>query len=155
MGTFTLEIKVSLSEETLDVLRQFAPDLPDETCSCPACPDLKNTVEGLVVNFLEKLKKHAEKPVDGPKPEKVPEPVQETKAPQAAPEEPAPEPEAPVEEENREITDAELRPAVKAALDRGGRNAVIAVFDEFGIPNSSACPQERRSELLGRLKDIK
>jgi len=142
-----LSIQISLSRETLDVLRQFTPDMPEKVCSCPAHQDLKTEVEGIVVDFLERLQKHAKKPADAPKPEPAQEPVREDKAPQAAPE-------APAQAKTEEISDAELREAVKAAKNRTSAKAVKAVFAEFGIENSSACPAERRSDLKARLENL-
>ena len=131
-----VNITVSLSEATLDVLRQFAPDMPEKMCDPFAShQDLKTKVEGIVTDFLGCLKKYAEKPVEEPKAEPAQEPVREEKAPQAAPETTA-------QAETEEITDAELRQAVKA------------VFAEFGIENSSACPAERRSDLKARLENL-
>ena len=63
-------------------------------------------------------------------------------------------PQAPAAAAAEDITDAQLREAVKAAKDKVGGPAVKALFGEFGIPNSSACPQERRSELMDRLEKL-
>lgn len=142
-----VNITVSLSGAILDVLRQFAPDMPEKVCNCSAHQDLKTEVEGIVTDFLGRLKKHAEKPVEEPEPETAQSPVREEKAPQAAPE-------APAQAKTKEISDAELREAVKAAKDRTSAKAVKAVFAEFGIENSSACPAERRSELKARLENL-
>lgn len=142
-----VNITVSLSEATLNVLRQFAPDMPEKVCGCPAHQDLKTEVEGIVTDFLGRLKKHAEKPVEEPETETAQEPVREEKAPQAAPE-------APAQAETEEITDAALRKAVKAAKDQVGGQSVKDLFGEFGIRNSSECPQERRSDLLARLNKL-
>lgn len=142
-----LSIEVSLSRETLDVLRQFAPDMPADLSNPAAHPCFKTTVENAVVDFLERLQKHAKKPVDEPKPQTAQSPAPEEKPAPAAPQAPA---SAPAEE----ITDAQLREAVKAAKDKVGGPAVKTLFGEFGIPNSSACPQERRSELMDRLEKL-
>ena len=143
-----VNITVSLSGATLDVLRQFAPDMPEKVCDPFAShQDLKTKVEGIVVDFLGRLKKHAEKPADAPKAEPAQEPVHEEKAA------PAPQ-QAPAQAETEEISDAELREAVKAAKNRTSAKAVKAVFAEFGIENSSACPAERRSELKARLENL-
>jgi hypothetical protein len=143
-----VNITVSLSGATLDVLRQFTPDMPEKVCDPFAShQDLKTEVEGIVVDFLSRFKKHAENPVEEPKAEPAQEPVREEKAPQAAPETTA-------QAETEEITDAELREAVKAAKNRTSAKAVKAVFAEFGIENSSACPAERRSELKARLENL-
>ena len=144
---FNVNITVSLSGATLDVLRQFVPDMPEKVCSCPTHQDLKTEVEGIVSDFIGRLKKHAEKPVEEPKAEPAQEPVREEKAPQAAPG-------APAQAKTKEISDAELREAVKAAKNRTSAKAVKAVFAEFGIENSSACPAERRSELKARLENL-
>jgi len=143
-----VNITVSLSGATLDVLRQFAPDMPEKVCDPFAShQDLKTEVEGIVTDFLGRLKKHAEKPVEEPKPKPAQEPVREEKAPQAASE-------APAQAKTKEISDAELREAVKAAKNRTSAKAVKAVFTEFGIENSSACPAERRSDLKARLENL-
>jgi hypothetical protein len=143
-----VNITVSLSGAALDVLRQFAPDMPEKVCDPFAShQDLKTEVEGIVVDFLSRLKKHAEKPVEKPKAEPAQEPAREEKAPQAAPEVPA-------QAKTEEISDAELREAVKAAKNRTSAKAVKAVFAEFGIENSSACPAERRSDLKARLENL-
>lgn len=142
-----IKVTVDLSDRAANLLRQFAPDLPDEVCRCSAHPDLKTEVEEIVVDFLGRLKKHAEKPVEEPKPETEQSPVREEKAapaPQQAPAAPA----------QKEISDADLRLAVKAAKDKVGTDGVKALFHEFEIPNSSACPQERRSELMDRLNKL-
>lgn len=142
-----IKVTVDLSDRAANLLRQFAPDLPDEVCRCSAHPDLKTEVEEIVVDFLGRLKKHAEKPVEEPKPETEQSPVREEKAAPAPQQAPA----APVQ---KEISDADLRLAVKAAKDKVGTDGVKALFHEFEIPNSSACPQERRSELMDRLNKL-
>ena len=137
---FTINIQVSLSPETLEVARRLVPagDLPDHCCE-----GFEERVTNIVLEVLEQLSKHA-------KPEenygKAEEPAPEATA------EPAPAP-AP-EKSSGEVTDAMLREAVKGAKDRSGGTAVRALFSEFEIPNSSACPVERRSELLARLAKL-
>ena len=148
---FTIHFEVGLSRETLDVLRQFAPDMPAEMCDCTAHPkDLKTFIEETVVDFLKRLQADAKKPVEEAKPAPAQSSVPEAKASQAAPEAPAPA----EQKAMQEVTDAVLRQAVKEAKDRAGGTAVRTLFSEFEIPNSSACPQERRSELLGRLANL-
>ena len=141
-----INFEVSLSRETLDVLRQFAPDMPAGMCNCTdAGKDLKTFVKETVVEFLEGLKKHAQPEENYGKAEEP--------APQA-PVAPTP---APAPEKNsgtQEITDATLRLAVKAAKDKVGTDGVKALFSEIEIPNSSVCPQERRSELMDRLNKL-
>ena len=39
-------------------------------------------------------------------------------------------------------------------MDKVGTPVVKALFAEFEIPNSSACPQERRGELMDRLEKL-
>ena len=143
---FNLEL--SLSRETLDVLRQFAPDVPTAECNCTAADkDLKTFIKETVYEFLRDLQEHAKKPVEEPKPETEQSPVREEKAAHAPQQ-------APAEPEQTEITDAALRKAVKAAKDKVGTPVVKALFAEFEIPNSSACPQERRGELMDRLEKL-
>ena len=143
-NSFTLNIQFSLSPESLDLLRRLIPvgDLPEHTC-CSG-NDFEARVTDIVIGVIEQLSKHAH-------PEKTSGPAEEPK-PQA-PAEPAPAPE-PEKSSGEEITDAQLREAVKEAKDRAGGTAVRTLFSEFEIPNSSACPQERRSELLGRLANL-
>ena len=127
-----LNINLDMSQRMMDFLRLFAPDMPQDVydgtrAARPAKP--------------------AEKPVEEPKPETVQSPAPEEKAA------PAPQ-QAPAQPEEKEITDAVLRQAVKAAKDKVGTPVVKALFAEFEIPNSSACPQERRGELMDRLEKL-
>jgi hypothetical protein len=149
MADLNIHFEVSLSKETLDVLRQFAPDMPADLANPAAHPCFKTTVENAVVDFLERAWERTQenKPADEPKPQTAQSPAPEEKPAPAAPQAPAA---APAEE----ITDAQLREAVKAAKDKVGGPAVKTLFGEFGIPNSSACPQERRSELMDRLEKL-
>ena len=143
-----LNINIGFSEESLNVLRQFAPDLPAEMCSCTAHQgDLKTFIKETVNDYLRDLQAYAKKPVEEAKPETEQSPVQEEKAAPAPQQAPAAAPE-------KEITDADLRQAVKAAKDKVGTPVVKALFAEFEIPNSSACPQERRGELMDRLEKL-
>ena len=137
---FTINIQVSLSPETLEVARRLVPagDLPEHCCE-----DFEKRVTSICLGVIQQLSKHA-------KPEENYGKAEET-APEA-PAEPAPAP-AP-EKSSGEVTDAMLREAVKGAKDRAGGTAVRALFGEFQIPNSSACPVERRSELLARLAKL-
>ena len=149
---FTINVQFSLSPESAELLRQIVPDgrpaqdMPNEMCNCAAHQDLKTFIKETVVEFLEGLKKHVE-------PEKTSGKADEP-APQA-PEEPAA---APAPEENsgtEEISDATLREKVKEAKDRTDTKTVRALFAEFGINNSTECPQERRSELLAGLEKLR
>ena len=127
-----LNINLDMSQRMMDFLRLFAPDMPQDVydgtrATRPAKP--------------------AEKPVEEPKPETVQSPIPAEKAAPAPHQAPA----APVQ---KEISDADLRLAVKAAKDKVGTDGVKALFHEFEIPNSSACPPERRSELMDRLNKL-
>lgn len=142
-----VNIKVDLSDRTVNLLRQFMPeDIPAATCNCTAADmDLKTFIKETVVEFLEGLKKHAQPEENSGKAEEP--------APQA-PAEPAPAPAPEKTSGSEEITDAVLRKAVKAAKDKVGGQSVKDLFGEFGIRNSSECPQERRSDLLARLDKL-
>lgn len=139
---FTINIQVSLSPETLEVARRLVPagDLPDHCCE-----GFEKRVTDICLGAIQQLSKHA-------KPEenygKAEEPAPE------APAEPSPTPAPEKTSGTEEVTDAMLREAVKGAKDRSGGTAVRALFSEFEIPNSSACPVERRSELLARLAKL-
>ena len=144
-----IKVTVDLSDRTVALLqpRQLE-DLPEAECNCTAADkDLKTFIKETVYEFLRDLQEHAKKPVEEPKPETVQSPAPAEKAapaPQQAPAAPA----------QKEISDADLRLAVKAAKDKVGTDGVKALFHEFEIPNSSACPQERRSELMDRLNKL-
>ena len=142
-----VNIKVDLSDRAANLLRQFMPeDIPAATCNCTAADmDLKTFIKETVVEFLEGLKKHAQPEENSGKAEEP--------APQA-PAEPAPAPAPEKTSGSEEITDAALRKAVKAAKDKVGGQSVKDLFGEFGIRNSSECPQERRSDLLARLDKL-
>ena len=145
-----VNFKVSLSRETLDVLRQFAPDMPAEACACnctTADKDLKTFIKETVYEFLHDLQEHGKEPVEEAKSETEQSPAPEEKAAPAASK-------APASSEQAEITDERLRKAVKAAKDKVGGPSVKSLFGEFGIRNSSECPQERRSDLLARLNQL-
>ena len=142
-----VNIKVDLSDRTVNLLRQFMPeDIPAAACNCTAADmDLKTFIKETVVEFLEGLKKHAQPEENSGKDE---EPATQ------APAEPAPAPAPEKTSGAKEITDAALRQAVKAAKDQVGGQSVKDLFGEFGIRNSSECPQERRSDLLARLNKL-
>ena len=129
-----INVEVDLSERAATLLRLNQPeDIPAAECNCTAADkDLKTFIKETVYEFLRDLQEHAKKPVEEPKPETAQSPAPEEK----------------------EITDAVLRQAVKAAKDKVGTPVVKALFAEFEIPNSSACPQERRGELMDRLEKL-
>ena len=79
-----------------------------------------------------------------PEPRKV-----ETKEDPAPAPEPEPEPEKPAE-----ITDEALRALIKEVRTATSPAAVRGLFNEFGIKTSIECPQERRAELVDRLKKL-
>ena len=145
-----VKVEVDLSERTAALVQpnKRLEDLPCDGCNCnPMQEDLKTFVKETVYEFLRDLQDHAKKPVEEPKPETAQSPIPEEKPAPAPQQDPAPAPE-------KEITDADLRQAVKAAKDKVGTPVVKALFAEFEIPNSSACPQERRSELMDRLEKL-
>lgn len=53
-----------------------------------------------------------------------------------------------------DITDEELRAAVKAAKDATSAADVKKIFGEFGIKTSSECPDDKRSDLLKKLVEL-
>ena len=131
----------SFDSEALEILRRAIPagDLPEHCCE-----GFEKKVTDICLGLLQQLSRHAHPEENSGKAEQ-----KATEAP-AAPS-PAPVPE---KTSGEEITDAQLREAVKAAKDRSGGTAVRNLFTEFEIPNSSACPQERRSELMDRLAKL-
>ena len=68
-------------------------------------------------------------------------------------EDPAPAPE-PEPEKPAEITDEALRALIKEVRTATSPAAVRGLFNEFGIKTSIECPQERRAELVDRLKKL-
>lgn len=87
------------------------------------------------------------KPETKPEPRK-PETKEDAPAPAPAPA-PQPEPEKPAE-----ITDEALRALIKEVRTATSPAAVRGLFNEFGIKTSIECPQERRAELVDRLKKL-
>lgn len=147
MEPIKIQVEVSLSGETLDVLRQFAPDMPQDVYDGTR-QDLKTMVQSIVVDFLKSLKKEAKKPVA--------ETEAETEQPAAAEENHAPAaPEASAVPETKPVSDGDLRQAVKAAKDRTSAKAVREVFATFGIEASVECPQDRRPDLMAALANLK
>ena len=136
-----LNINLDLSERMVRLLRQNMPeDLPEHCCD-----DFDKRVSDICLGIIKQLSKHAHPEENSGKAEEP--------APQA-PVAPAPAPAPEKTSGTQEITDADLRLAVKAAKDKVGTDGVKALFHEFEIPNSSACPQERRSELMDRLNKL-
>ena len=140
--SITINHVVSLSAETLEVLRRAIPagDLPEHCCE-----GFEQRVQDICIATIKQLSKYAH-PVENSGQAEQPAPE--------APAAPSPTPE-PEKTSDTEVTDAMLRKAVKDAKDRSSGAAVRALFAEFEIPNSSACPQERRSELMARLENLK
>ena len=70
-------------------------------------------------------------------------------------EDPAPAPvQEPEPEKPAEITDEALRALIKEVRTATSPAAVRGLFNEFGIKTSIECPQERRAELVDRLKKL-
>ncbi len=139
--SITVNHVISLSAETLEIARRVIPagDLPEHCCE-----GFEQKVTDICLGLLQQLSKHANPEENSGTAEQ-----KASEAPAAPPPAPAPE-----KTSGEEITDAQLREAVKAAKDRSGGTAVRSLFTEFEIPNSSACPQERRSELMDRLAKL-
>jgi len=57
--------------------------------------------------------------------------------------------------EGEEITDSELREIVKQTKDRVGAKPIRDIFTSMGFQSSTACPAERRSELVAKLNNLK
>lgn len=133
---------VSFSAETLEIARRLIPagDLPEHCCE-----EFEQKVQDICLATIKQLSKYAHPEENSGQAEQP--------APEA-PAAPSPTPE-PEKTSDTEVTDAMLRKAVKDAKDRSSGAAVRALFAEFEIPNSSACPQERRSELMARLENLK
>ena len=127
--TINVNVTLSLSEKAESLLRAFIPDAPASLFPLPG-------------------ENAPKKPSDEPKPQVEQPSVREEKAPQAAPQ-------APAAAENKTISDSDLRQAVKEAKDRSSAKAVREVFAAFDIGSSVECPQERRSELLAALENVK
>ena len=131
MDPISINIKVTLdaSDNLLGALQA----LTGNRAQAPAAPETKP----------------APKPVETKLEPRKPE-VKQTPDPALAP---APEPE-PAPEEPTEITDEALRALIKEVRTATSPAAVRGLFNEFGIKTSIECPQERRSELVARLKKL-
>lgn len=75
---------------------------------------------------------------------------------QEAKEQPAenPAPKSEQEQPKTEVTDEQLRAAVKEAKDRTSVQAVRGLFKSFGIQASSECPKDKRANLLKGLENL-
>lgn len=129
MDPISINIKVTLdaSDNLLGALQA----LTGSRAQAPAAPETKP----------------APKPVET-KPEPRKPEVKGDPDPAPAPE-PEPEPEKPAE-----ITDEALRALIKEVRTATSPAAVRGLFNEFGIKTSIECPQERRAELVARLKKL-
>lgn len=136
--TFKIHIEVSLSKETLSVLKQLVPSC---TCRCHEEEDMPEEI----YNGPDTA---PQKPAEEPAPEMERQAVREPKAAQAPKETPAPAPKA-------DISDSFLREKVKAAKDRTSAKAVREVFSQFRIASSVECPEERRGDLVAALENLK
>lgn len=122
------------------------------TVTLDASDKLLGAIQSLTGGRAQAPATPATKPAPA-KPETKPEPRKpETKedAPAPAPD-PAPQPEP---EKPAEITDEALRALIKEVRTATSPAAVRGLFNEFGIKTSIECPQERRAELVDRLKKL-
>ena len=153
INEFTLKIQIGLSQEAADILRGFVSD--DMPCQCGQAAlgeEFEQRVTDIVVRTIKQLSKHT-KPEETPgKAVEDPAPKPEENHEDAASQDAASGPGKP---EGAEITDAQLREVVKAAKDRTSTKSIKEVFADFGIKVSTECPQERRSELVDRLENLK
>lgn len=138
MEPLKIQIEVSLSEATITGLKDLM-----VSAALPAL--IRAVPPGAVKDMAEAMKLA----VSGTQAEQSPNPAAE--AAETAQNAPKKEAEAPVP---AEIPDLTLFEAVKAAQkERKVAPATVRkVFAEFGIETSSQCPQERRAELLQRIK---
>ncbi len=146
-----INITVSLSEATLNVLRQFSPDMPEHICRQSYDSDeFQQKVADICYETVKQLAEAAK--IQGQDEENARK--EEPSSPQApADQDPFLSPEqAP---DQKEISDSELREYTKAAKDRKGAKAVREVFARFNIASSIECPQERRSDLVAALENVK
>ena len=132
-ATVNVNVKVSLEEATIQRIREI---------------------------FAPRLAGIEARPAQGPRPA-VPEKPREAAKPGAGNATTSPE-NATTSGENATtsapaaapINNMTLMNAVKAAKDKSGPDAVRAIFATFGIAASRDCPEERRAELLEKLKSI-
>ena len=121
------------------------------TVTLDASDNLLGALQALTSGRAQAPATPATKPAPA-KPETKPEPrkpeVKGDPDPAPAPE-PEPEPEKPAE-----ITDEALRALIKEVRTATSPAAVRGLFNEFGIKTSIECPQERRAELVDRLKKL-
>ena len=138
MEPLKISIEVSLSSETLDVLKALIG--PDEQPGFDI-PE-KKTKEGPEPQPEKKATKPAGASPAGTGAENDDDlPADDAPSPRKA----APAP-----------TEADARAAVKAAKDRGVTPKAIRSFmqDSFGITSSVDCPEERRQELIDGLNRL-
>lgn len=122
------------------------------TVTLDASDKLLGAIQSLTGGRAQAPATPATKPAPA-KPETKPEPRKpETKEDAPAP---APAPTSqPGPEKPAEITDEALRALIKEVRTATSPAAVRGLFNEFGIKTSIECPQERRAELVDRLKKL-
>ena len=126
MEPLKINIEIALSAETIALLKAF---LPNCTTATP-CAESPKAVE------------------TAPAPEQKAAPKTKTEK----------QPEPPVVEETLDdipdgamITDAELRRLTADAKNKSSATDIRAIFQTFGIKNSSACPIDKRPALKQEL----
>ena len=73
----------------------------------------------------------------------------------AAPAAPAPKPEAPKPAETPAVSANDINAAVVKAMGQGvSEEELRGLLTEFGLKKFSACPEEKRAELLARIEGL-
>lgn len=85
------------------------------------------------------------------KPDKPADPVEET---ESKPDEADPDQTDETDDAVEEITDVDLRAKASEVAKSGKQAEVKALLTEFGVPNVTALPQNKRAQFMKRLGDL-
>lgn len=140
MEPLKINIEISLSDKTIDLLKKLlVPTLWSSPCISTMPPE-NVSPKAVETAFGPERQKAAPKT----KTEKQPEPLAE-ETPEETPDDIP---------DGAMITDAELRQLTADAKNKSSAADIRAIFKNFDIKNSSACPIDKRPALKAELEKI-
>lgn len=139
MNPLKIEVEVKLSEATLEAIKRIALAAIFKKLT----PEAQEELERNTFKDEEPAKEPEAKPAEAPVEEDMPEEIME----------PAP---APVQEISDDELAAKTRETVAALKKAGKPTATIrnVVFAKYGIAQSTACPKDKRAELMADLDNL-
>lgn len=137
MEPLKINIEISLSDKTIDLLKKLlVPTLWSSPCISTMPPE---NVSPKAVETAPAPERQKAAPKT--KTEKQPEPLAVEETPDDIP-------------DGAMITDAELRRLTADAKNKSSAADIRAIFQNFDIKNSSACPIDKRPALKAELEKI-